>query len=309
MGSGASQKKNDKTNKVYVVSKEEDVPEENNVLAIAGGSEVSAAPPAPYKPRYRGAAKAEGQACAPAETALALAATASTPAAAPASAGSASGTPAQASTALALVAPAAAAAPPPDAAPTTVPERPAAVPAEPKQAPLLALPGASPARAAGGFARFAAPPSTALADSASDASDSEEEDDVDGPTTAPLTLHGKLVPRPAPRAIATVCSAPRVANPRESDAYIGRAAERDRWLASLGVAVGGFTAGAAAASAAAAWPKGPKVTVAVALRDRSDALADETRRWCERLQKEGAKPLPTVFHEDLLFDEPETIVA
>lgn len=75
----------------------------------------------------------------------------------------------------------------------------------------------------------------------------------------------------------TVCTAPRRTsdNPRNCDEYKNRAAERDRWLESLGVV------------REAEEKKPPKVpvTVAVPLRDRAEGVKDETRRWISRMQR------------------------
>merc|ERR1712125_158663 len=78
----------------------------------------------------------------------------------------------------------------------------------------------------------------------------------------------------------TVVAAPRRAhmspkNARESVEYRSRAAERDRWLESLGV------------TREDEEKKSAKVhvTVAVPLRERNEGVKDETRRWIERMQR------------------------
>merc|ERR1712093_359730 len=68
---------------------------------------------------------------------------------------------------------------------------------------------------------------------------------------------------------------PKMKNARESAEYRSRAAERDRWLESLGV------------THEEDEKKSAKVhvTVAVPLRERTEGVKDETRRWIERMQR------------------------
>lgn len=100
-----------------------------------------------------------------------------------------------------------------------------------------------------------------------------------GVQDAPSNDRQKIV-KPA----ATVCSAPTrstrpaAKNPRESVEYKSRAAERDRWLESLGVV---------REEESKAVPKKGlvEVTVAVPLRDTAESVKEDANRWIARMQR------------------------